>query len=79
MLGRPALDVCLVHATEQDLHLEQSGIDHDSDGAQRVIRWHEIIQVAHREQALGEGVGSAHFCIDVVAACITSGYLCPWT
>ena len=58
--GASAFDIGFVHATEQGIHLEQGGIDHDSDGAQWMTLWHEIIQVAHGEKAFGEGVGSAH-------------------
>lgn len=58
--GTPALDVGLVHAGEQAVHLEQRFVDHRADRAQRVIRGHEVLQAAHSEQALGEGIGSAH-------------------
>jgi hypothetical protein len=57
---RYTLDVSLVHAGEQLIHLEQRFIDHRADGTQRVIRGYEVLQAAHREQALGEGIGSAH-------------------
>ena len=33
---------------------------HDADHSQGVIGGHEVIEMAHGEQALGEGVGSAH-------------------
>jgi hypothetical protein len=37
----------------------------------------EISQLAHGEKAFGESVGSAHFCLDGVAAFITFEHLCP--
>ena len=35
-------------------------VDLLTDHAQGVIKGHEVIEMAHGEQALGEGVGSAH-------------------
>lgn len=58
--GTPTLDVGLVHASEQAVHLEQRFIDHRADRTQGVIRRYEVLQAAHREQALGEGIDSAH-------------------
>ena len=58
--GAPALDVFLVHAAEQGIHLQQSCVDHHTDGAQGMICRNKIIEVAHGEEAFGEGVGSAH-------------------
>ena len=60
MLGRPPSDVGLIHAGKQVVHLEQRLIDHRADGAQRMIGGYEVLQAAHREQALGECIGSAH-------------------
>ena len=60
MPGAPALDICLVHAAEQGIHLQQGCVDHHTDGAQGMICRNKIIEVAHGEEAFGEGVGSAH-------------------
>ena len=59
MLG-PALDVGLVHVTEEGIHLEQGGVDHCTNGPQRMAVGNEVFELAQCEQALGEGVGSAH-------------------
>jgi len=58
--GRFTFDVGFVHAGEQCIHLHQSGVDHLTDGPQGMVGWHEVLQLAQGEQALGEGVGSAH-------------------
>ena len=58
--GTPAFDVSRVHLTKQVVHVRQGLVDHQTDHAQGVIKGHEVIEVAHGEQALGEGVGSAH-------------------
>ena len=59
--GASALDVGRIHLGKQIVHLLQGLVDHDADHPQGVIKGHEVIEMAHREQALGEGVGSAHF------------------
>ena len=46
MLGRPLLDVGLVHPREQLVHLGQRLIDHQPDAAQRMSGWHEVVQPA---------------------------------
>ena len=58
--GAPALDVGRIHLGKQIVHLLQGLVDHDADHPQGVVGGHEVIEMAHREQALGEGVGSAH-------------------
>ena len=58
--GAPAFDVGRIHPGKQLVHVGQGFIDHHTDHAQGVIGGHEVIEVAHGEQALGEGVGSAH-------------------
>ena len=58
--GAPALDVGRIHLGKQVVHVRQGLVDHDADHPQGVIKGHEVIEMAHREQALGEGVGSAH-------------------
>jgi hypothetical protein len=54
-------------AAEQRLNVLQCQIHHLAHCAQRVVVRHEVIQTTHREQALGEGIGSAHG--QVVWAC----------
>ena len=66
MPGAPAFDVGRIHLGKQIVHLLQGLVDHDADHPQGVVGGHEVIEMAHREQALGEGVGSAHgwlFCL----------------
>lgn len=58
--GTAALDVGLVHPREERIHLHQGGFDHLAGGAQRMALGDEVFKLAEREQALGEGVGSAH-------------------
>ena len=58
--GTPALDVSLVHAAKQRLHLHQSRVDHQTDGSQRMPCRNEIFQPTQGKQALGEFIGSAH-------------------
>lgn len=63
-----AHDVGLVHLGKQAVHLEQGFVDHRLAREQRLIGRHEVLQAAHREQALGEGVRSAQglgFCLQL--------------
>lgn len=59
--GATAFDVGLVHAAEKRIHLHQRGVNHLADGPQGMLGRNEVLQLLHGEQALGEGVGSAHF------------------
>jgi hypothetical protein len=58
--GATTLDVCFVHAAQQRIHLHQGRIDQLANRAQWEARWHEVVQMTHRENALGEGVSAAH-------------------
>lgn len=62
----------------QLVHIRQGLVHHHADHAQRVVCGHEVIEVAHGEQALGEGVGSAHgwlVCLlDWVASIVLAGH-----
>lgn len=58
--GAPVRDVGCAHAGEQGIHLHQGGVGHLVDGAQAMVGRHEVLQLAQGEQALGEGIGSAH-------------------
>ena len=55
-----AFNVSLVHAREQRIHLYQGLVDYLAYGPRRMISWNKVFQMPHREQAFGEGVGSAH-------------------
>ena len=57
--GAPALDVSLVHAGKQVIHLDQRFVDHRADGVQWMVCRNEVLELAHGEQTLGEGVGAA--------------------
>ena len=50
----------LARAGLADLLQELALRRHLADRPQWVARWHKIVQMTHREKALGEGVGSAH-------------------
>ena len=55
-----AVHVGPVHFGKQRIHLYQGLVDHLAYGPQRMISWNKVFQMAHRGQAFGEGVGSAH-------------------
>lgn len=59
--GAPTLDVGFVHAWEQCIHLPQRDVDHLADRSQWMVGLHEVLQLSYSEQALGQGVGCAHF------------------
>ena len=60
MLGALTFDVGRIHLRKQTIHVRQGLVDHPTDHAQGMIGGHKVIGVAHGEQALGSGVGSAH-------------------
>jgi hypothetical protein len=60
MLGRPPLMSASYIPAEQGFDLLQGLVDHLAHRTQADVCWHEVVQATHREQALGEGVGSAH-------------------
>ena len=58
--GPTALDIGGVHAREQRLNLLQSFIDHLANGPKGMVLRHKVVKATNTEQALGEGIGSAH-------------------
>ena len=58
--GPTTLDLGLVHAAKQRSQLRQRLVGHGTNRTQRMRVWNKVLQLAHREQALGEGVGAAH-------------------
>ena len=71
MPGAPAFDVGRIHLGKQRIHVGQGFVDNGADHAQRMVCRHEVIEVAHGEQALGEGVWAVHGWL----GCLVSGGL----
>lgn len=67
--GAPAFDVGGIHLAQQFIHVRQGLVDHHANNSQGVVCGCEVIEVAHGEQTLGEGVGSAH----VWLVCLVGG------
>ena len=58
--GTTAFDIRRIHAGEQGFDGLQGLIHHRPDRTQWMLRRYKIVQATHREQTLGEGIGSAH-------------------
>ena len=52
-----------IHQGKQLALVFQGLVHHSMDHPQEVFGRHKVIEVAHREQALGESAGFAHVCL----------------
>jgi hypothetical protein len=58
--GSTTLDIGGIHAREQWLNPLQSLVDHLANRSPGMVLRHKVVKATNTEQALGEGIGSAH-------------------